>query len=232
MSICIQFRVHILDLRRKKFRRIYFPFTHQKQKICDQWLLIHTQIRLHRRFLALAFALQSADFRLKTSLDLWHYVDDHDCFDGNPMRFGSWNNLRSRKELHVNLYSEFTFGLTQTKEISLNFHLAVALPMQKLFDTNFNSHKRFSSARLCSSFSTFNPLLRYGKIWCQPSMNGFSTLEQNPNAGNFREFPVFDLGSSFVNAVFRDFVSIFQFLAFQLVLVSIRSQAENFIHPF
>ena len=90
MSICIQFRVHILDLRRKKFRRIYFPFTHQKQKICDQWLLIHTQIRLHRRFLALAFALQSADFRLKTSLDLWHYVDDHDCFDGNPMRFGSW----------------------------------------------------------------------------------------------------------------------------------------------
>ena len=156
MSICIQFRVHILDLRRKKFRRIYFPFTHQKQKICDQWLLIHTQIRLHRRFLALAFALQSADFRLKTSLDLWHYVDDHDCFDGNPMRFGSWNNLRSRKELHVNLYSEFTFGLTQTKEISLNFHLAVALPMQKLFDTNFNSHKRFSSARLrlCSSFST------------------------------------------------------------------------------
>ena len=143
-----------------------------------------------------------------------------------------WNNLRSRKELHVNLYSEFTFGLTQTKEISLNFHLAVALPMQKLFDTNFNSHKRFSSARLCSSFSTFNPLLRYGKIWCQPSINGFSTLEQNPNAGNFREFPVFDLGSSFVNAVFRDFVSIFQFLAFQLVLVSIRSQAENFIHPF
>ena len=75
-------------------------------------------------------------------------------------------------------------------------------------------------------------LLRSGKIWCQPSINGFSTLEQNPNAGIFREFPVFDLGSSFANAVFRDFVSIFQFSAFQLVLVSIRFQAENFIHPF
>ena len=59
-------------------------------------------------------------------------------------------------------------------------------------------------------------LLRSGKIWCQPSINGFSTLEQNPNAGNFREFPVFDLGSSFVNAVFRDFVSIFQFWIFSL----------------
>ena len=48
-------------------------------------------------------------------------LDDHDRFDGNPMRGQAWDNLKSRKEFYVNLYSVQSshFGLT-SKEISSN----------------------------------------------------------------------------------------------------------------